>query len=251
MIVFSFSRELFVNVRCVLGLLSLIPCFAIVGRAIRGSNSTRRELQKYKGPCLATNPIDRCWRCDRNWAKNRKKLANCVLGFGRKTRGGKFGSYYVVTSPLDDDMVNPKPGTLRYAVIQKKPLWIIFARSMTIRLSQELIMTSDKTIDGRGANILITGGAGITVQFIKNVIIHGIRIHNIFSGSGGTIRDSVDHVGQRTASDGDGISIFGSSHLWIDHVSMSRCRDGLIDAIEGSTAITISNCHFTHHDQVT
>lgn len=52
-------------------------------------------------------------------------------------------------------------GTLRHAVIQKEPLWIIFDRGMTIRLHQELIMQSDKTIDARGANVHIAGGAGI------------------------------------------------------------------------------------------
>ncbi|KAL3731733.1 hypothetical protein ACJRO7_028591 [Eucalyptus globulus] len=223
---------------------------AKVDKAVRGNNSTRRQLKKYNGPCLATNPIDRCWRCNRNWARNRKKLANCVLGFGRKTRGGKRGWFYVVTDSSDNDMVNPKPGTLRHAVVQKGPLWIIFAGSMVIRLNQELIMTSDKTIDARGANVHIAYGAGITLQFIRNVIIHGLHIHDIVRGSGGLIRDAHDHVGLRTASDGDGISIFGSSHVWIDHVSMSACSDGLIDAIQGSTAITISNCHFTHHNEV-
>lgn len=220
-------------------------------RDLIGNNSTRRQLRKYKGPCLATNPIDRCWRCDPNWHKNRKKLADCVLGFGYKTVGGKYGRYYVVTDSSDDDMVNPKPGTLRYAVIQPQPLWIIFARSMVIRLNQELIMTGDKTIDARGANVRIAHGAGITIQFVKNVIIHNLHIHDIVVGSGGTIRDAIDHIGFRTMSDGDGISIFGASNIWIDHVSMSNCRDGLIDAIMGSTAITISNCHFTHHNEVT
>ncbi|XP_048137070.1 pectate lyase-like [Rhodamnia argentea] len=224
---------------------------AKVDKAVKGSNSTRRQLgHKYTGPCLASNPIDRCWRCKKNWARNRQRLADCVLGFGRKTRGGKYGRYYVVTNPSDNDMVNPKPGTLRHAVIQKGRLWIVFARSMIIRLNQELIMTSDKTIDGRGVNVHIAYGAGITIQFIKNVIIHGIRIHHIVRGSGGLVRDAVDHVGLRTESDGDGISIFGSSNVWIDHVSMWACSDGLIDAIQGSTAITISNCHFTKHNEV-
>ncbi|KAB8101181.1 hypothetical protein EE612_031889, partial [Oryza sativa] len=50
--------------------------------------------------------------------------------------------------------------------------------------------------------------------------------------------------------DGDGISIMSSSNIWIDHVSMSNCSDGLIDAVSGSTAITISNGHFTKHDHV-
>lgn len=147
-------------------------------------------------------------------------------------------------------MVNPKPGTLRHAVIQKEPLWIIFKQSMVIKLNQELIMNSDKTIDGRGAEVHIAYGAGITVQFVKNIIIHGIHIHDIHMGSGGLIRDSVDHYGFRSASDGDGISIFGSQDIWIDHVSMKTCHDGLIDIIQASTGITISNAHFTDHNEV-
>uniref|UniRef100_A0A0A0KG16 Pectate lyase n=1 Tax=Cucumis sativus TaxID=3659 RepID=A0A0A0KG16_CUCSA len=223
---------------------------AAVSRTMLGHNSTRRSLRKkYRGPCLATNPIDRCWRCDRNWAKNRRKLAECPLGFGHQTIGGKRGPIYVVTDASDDDLVNPKPGTLRHGVIQKGPLWIIFGRSMVIRLSQELMISSHKTIDARGANVHIAFGAGLTIQFVNNVIIHNLHIHDIVSKSGGMIRDSVDHYGFRTQSDGDGISIFGSSHVWIDHVSMSNCQDGLIDAIMGSTAITISNCHFTHHNE--
>lgn len=111
-------------------------------------------------------------------------------------------------------------------------------------------MQGDKTIDGRGANVMIANGAGITIQFVKNVIIHNIRIRNIMVGSGGLVRDAVDHLGIRTRSDGDGISIFGSSNVWIDHVSMAKCMDGLVDAIEGSTAITISNSHFTDHNEV-
>ncbi|KAL1563120.1 putative pectate lyase P59 [Salvia divinorum] len=214
------------------------------------SNSTRRHLMKrYKGPCMATNPIDRCWRCQPNWADNRFRLADCVLGFGRRTTGGKGGRIYVVTNPSDADIQNPRPGTLRHAVIQKEPLWIIFHRSMVIRLTQELIMQSDKTIDGRGVRVEIGYGAGITIQFVRNVIIHGIKIHDIVKKEGGLIRDSVDHYGFRTESDGDGISIFGSQDVWIDHVSMTTCTDGMIDAIQGSTAITISNCHFTDHDK--
>lgn len=99
-------------------------------------NSTRRSLgfrRMYRGPCKPTNPIDKCWRCRPNWHLNRKKLADCAIGFGHMTTGGKKGNFYVVTDPSDDDVVNPRPGTLRHAVIQKVPLWIIFGRSMTIR----------------------------------------------------------------------------------------------------------------------
>ncbi|KAJ4974651.1 hypothetical protein NE237_007825 [Protea cynaroides] len=213
------------------------------------NNSTRRSLQKYTGPCLATNPIDRCWRCQANWAQKRRKYAKCVLGFGRNTRGGKAGRTYVVTDPSDNDMVNPKPGTLRYGVIQKEPLWIIFKHDMIIRLNQELMITSNKTIDARGVNVHIAHGAGLTIQYVDNVIISNLHIHDIVPGNGGMIRDSVDHYGLRTESDGDGISIFGSTNVWVDHVSMSNCKDGLIDAIMGSTGITISNNHFTNHNE--
>ncbi|PIA27963.1 hypothetical protein AQUCO_07400067v1 [Aquilegia coerulea] len=223
-----------------------------VRMALEGSNNTRRGLQgKMKNlPCRATNPIDRCWRCRKHWAADRKRLASCVLGFGRKTTGGKNGTYYMVTDSSDTDLVNPKPGTLRHAVIQPGPLWIIFGRSMMIRLSEELIVTSNKTIDARGFNIHIAHGAGITVQFVDNVIIHGLHIHDIHAGNGGMIRDSVGHVGVRTASDGDGISIFGSTNIWVDHISMSNCKDGLVDIVQGSTAITVSNCHMTNHNEV-
>ncbi|KAJ0099915.1 hypothetical protein Patl1_22131 [Pistacia atlantica] len=229
----------------------------IVHNSSEDKTSTRRGLFKTRishrregGPCKATNPIDRCWRCKEDWAKNRQRLAKCVKGFGCNTTGGEGGPIYVVTDCSDDNLVDPKPGTLRHAVLQNGPLWIIFANDMNIRLNQELIMTSDKTIDGRGADVHIAFGAGITIQYVKNVIIHGIHIHHIVPASGGTIRDSQDHIGLRTASDGDGISIFGSCNIWLDHLSMSQCQDGLIDAIQGSTAITISNCHFTKHNDV-
>ncbi|KAL6603007.1 hypothetical protein ACP70R_043368 [Stipagrostis hirtigluma subsp. patula] len=212
--------------------------------------ATRRSLKsKYKGPCKATNPIDQCWRCHADWAANRKQLAKCAMGFGHKATGGVAGQLYVVIDASDDNMVLPKFGTLRYAAIQSVPLWITFARDMIIRLKQELIVTSDTTIDGRGAQVHITG-AQITVQAVNNVIIHNLHIHDSVPQKGGLIRDSTLHCGVRGESDGDGISVISASNIWIDHVSMHHCADGLIDVGDGSTAITISNGHFTKHDHV-
>ena len=172
------------------------------------------------------------------------------MGFAKGVTGGKDGEYYVVTDDSDDDLLNPRPGTLRFAVIQAEPLWIIFERSMTISLQQELIVNGDKTIDARGHNVHIANGCGITIQFVQNVIIHGLHVHDINSGAGGMIRDSTTHYGFRTQSDGDNISVFGASRLWIDHCSLSRGADGLMDIIQGSTGITISNNHMTHHNDV-
>ncbi|GMH08253.1 hypothetical protein Nepgr_010093 [Nepenthes gracilis] len=213
------------------------------------NNSTlRRKLGFFS--CGTGNPIDDCWRCDPNWQYNRRHLADCGIGFGRNAIGGRNGITYVVTDPRDDDPVNPKPGTLRHAVIQEKPLWIIFKHDMTIQLTQELIMNSFKTIDGRGANVHIANGACITIQYVTNIIIHGIHIHDCKPTGNAMVRSSTTHYGWRTMADGDGISIFGGSHIWVDHNSLSNCADGLIDAIMGSTAITISNNHFTQHNEV-
>ncbi|KAL0383699.1 UNVERIFIED_CONTAM: putative pectate lyase 8 [Sesamum calycinum] len=220
---------------------------AMVDMTIR--NSTERRKLGFLS-CGTGNPIDDCWRCDRNWMRHRRRLADCAIGFGRNAVGGRDGRYYVVTDPSDDDPVNPRPGTLRHAVIQDRPLWIVFKRDMVITLKQELIMNSFKTIDGRGANVHIANGACLTIQFVTNIIIHGLHIHDCKPTGNAMVRSSPSHYGWRTRADGDGISIFGSSHIWIDHNSLSSCSDGLIDAIMGSTAITISNNHFSHHNEV-
>ncbi|KAL9276833.1 hypothetical protein ACSQ67_025623 [Phaseolus vulgaris] len=160
---------------------------SMVDESIRNSTA-RRNLNFFS--CGTGNPIDDCWRCDKRWYLRRKRLANCGIGFGRNAIGGRDGRYYVVSDPNDDDPVNPKPGTLRHAVIQDRPLWIVFKRDMVITLKQELIMNSFKTIDGRGANVHIAYGACITVQFITNVIIHGLHIHDCKQTGNAMVRSS-------------------------------------------------------------
>ncbi|KAJ4894432.1 putative pectate lyase 9 [Raphanus sativus] len=177
----------------------------------------RRKLSFFS--CGNGNLIDDCWRCDPNWHKNRKRLADCGMGFGSNATGGRDGRFYVVTDPTDEDMEYPKPGTLRHAVIQVEPLWIIFKRDMVITLKQELIMNSYKTIDARGANVHIANGACITIQGITHVIVHGLHIHDCIRTGNAMVRSSPSHYGMRNMSD-------------------------------GSTAVTISNNHLTHHNEV-
>lgn len=195
------------------------------------------------------NVIDSCRRWKSDWATNRQALADCAVGFGKGAVGGKYGTIYVVTSSADDP-VNPKPGTLRYGVIQTEALWVIFAKDMVIQLKNELIMNSYKTIDGRGVKVEIANGPCITIQDVSRVIIHGISIHDCKPGKAGRVRSSTTHVGLRGGSDGDAIAVFASSNIWIDHCFLARCFDGLIDVIHASTAITISNNYFSQHDKV-
>ncbi|KAJ4956315.1 hypothetical protein NE237_013098 [Protea cynaroides] len=180
--------------------------------------------------CPTGNPVDDCWRCDPNWASNREKLADCGIGFGRNALGGKGGPTYVVTDNSD----TLKPGTLRYGVSLNQPLWIIFSGDMNIRLKEKLMLTSFKTIDGRGSIIHIVGAGCLILDQVSNVIIHNVHIHECVP----------------VESDGDGITIMGSTRIWVDHCTLSRCTDGLIDVTLGSTAVTISNNYFSHHDKV-
>ncbi|XP_056697953.1 pectate lyase 1-like [Spinacia oleracea] len=50
--------------------------------------------------------------------------------------------------------------------------------------------------------------------------------------------------------DGDAIRLLGSTKVWIDHNTLYRSEDGLIDVTLGSTNITISNNWFRDHDKV-
>ncbi|KAL6643147.1 hypothetical protein ACP70R_021328 [Stipagrostis hirtigluma subsp. patula] len=214
--------------------------------------TSRRRMQEAGGGCMTGNPIDDCWRCaGTDWRQDRQRLADCGIGFGRNALGGKGGPLYVVTDPSDRDPVNPSPGTLRHAAIQEGPLWIVFAGDMTIRLSEELLVNSYKTIDGRGARVHIgAGGACITLQYVSNVIIHGVHVHDCVPAGDANVRSSPTHYGWRTRSDGDGISLFGARDVWVDHCALWRCADGLVDAIMGSTAITVSNSYFARHNEV-
>ncbi|KAI7738054.1 hypothetical protein M8C21_015212 [Ambrosia artemisiifolia] len=200
-------------------------------------NASRRDLHE----CVANNPIDKCWRCKCDWADNRKALAQCVIGFAKGTTGGAAGEIYTVTDPSDEDGVNPKPGTLRYGAAQKNPLWIIFERDMVICLKHTLVVTSDKTIDGRGAKVEIANGGGISILEANNVIIHGIDIHDV---------RAMDGFGRKSACEGDAVAIKTSTKVWIDHCTLSKGPDGLLDVTMGSTDVTISNCRFHHHDKV-
>ncbi|MFS7953240.1 putative pectate lyase [Helianthus anomalus] len=111
-------------------------------------------------------------------------------------------------------------------------------------------MNSFKTIDARGVNVHIANGACITIQYVTNIIIHGLHIHDCKPNGNAMVRSSPSHYGWRTMVDMDEILIFGGSHIWIDYNSLSNCTDGLIDVVIGSTAITISNNLSTHHNEV-
>ncbi|XP_047339681.1 putative pectate lyase 2 [Impatiens glandulifera] len=213
-----------------------------------GKHNVSVPLTSYGGGKVM-NLIDSCWRSDPHWESNRQALADCVVGFGNGAIGGKNGEIYVVTDP-SDDASNPKPGTLRYGVTRSEPLWIIFKHDMSLVLENELLVNSFKTIDGRGAKVVISNGPCITIPSVSHVIIHGISVHDCKPSKPGRVMSNPYHVGEREGSDGDSISIFSSTDVWIDHCYLARATDGLLDVTHSSTRVTISNNYFTQHDKV-
>ncbi|XP_038717952.1 probable pectate lyase 16 [Tripterygium wilfordii] len=50
--------------------------------------------------------------------------------------------------------------------------------------------------------------------------------------------------------DGDAIRLVTATKVWIDHNTLYKCHDGLLDVTRGSTDITISNNWFRNQDKV-
>jgi pectate lyase len=146
------------------------------------------------------------------------------VGFGQAT-GGAAGPDVWVTSLADDG-----PGTLRAAATAPGPAWIRFAVSGTLRLERNLPVAADKTIDGRGASILITH-RGLVLQQ-RNVIVENLRFDDL-----------------RTPETQDAILIDRGSELWIDHCTFTGAGDKLVSSYSGND-ITVSWSHFFHHEQV-
>jgi len=158
----------------------------------------------------------------------RLELLEDVVGFGRNATGGAEGGVYHVTTLEDDGQ-----GSLRAGVESSAPLWIVFDVSGDIRLRRQIGVQPNKTIDGRGARIVIRDNGliadGVNNAIVENLIFDGAQIDAISIVNGGT-------------------------DIWIDHCSLSNAGDGLIDITRAvpthSTDVTVSWCHFSKHDKV-
>ncbi|KAH9318053.1 hypothetical protein KI387_019822 [Taxus chinensis] len=160
-----------------------------------------------------------------------KFLSNCATGFAAGVTGGAQGVSYTVSSPQDNPE-NPAPGTLRYAInlaaSNRKGVWITFSHDMVICLKHMLWIKSHTTIDGRGFNVIVTGKSMVLAD-IHNVILHNFQINGV--------RDS------------DAVHIFaGTRTVWVDHLTSFDAKLGLVSVVEGSTDVTISNCHLSNND---
>jgi pectate lyase len=144
-------------------------------------------------------------------------------GFGRNVSGGGSSSVTWVSNLNDSG-----PGSLRSAAQSSGARQIQFKVSGTILLRSPIRVASNKTIDGRGANVTISGW-GLYLNKVSNVIVTGL-----------TFDQGKDDAIQIKDS---------SSRIWIHRNTLRNFDDGLIDITRASTDVTVSWNRFEKHDK--
>ena len=148
-------------------------------------------------------------------------------GFGASATGGARGEEYVVRNVGDSG-----PGSLREGAERWEALRIRFAVSGDIQLATPLRVARDKTIDGRGASVRITGRGLLLEQ--PNVILQNL-LFGPFDN-----RQRQDAVALHR----------GARNVWIDHCNFSGAPDKAIEILGGATDITVSWSKFSDQEQV-
>ncbi|MEJ3741670.1 RICIN domain-containing protein [Actinomycetes bacterium KLBMP 9797] len=141
---------------------------------------------------------------------------------GGGTTGGAGGATVTVSTLAD----------LQRYVTAAEPYVIRVNGAITITpKGTELKVRSNKTIVGVGTSGQIVGGGFFLGTGVRNVIIRNL-----------TIRDTLmadDDPGD-DAYDFDGIQMDTADHIWIDHNTITRMNDGLIDSRKDTSYLTVS-----------
>lgn len=123
------------------------------------------------------------------------------------------------------------PGSLRECAYKDGPTWILFEKDGTYNLEAPLRLGSDKTFDGRGRKVRITG-MGILTQESSNLIFENL----IFTAPSIT---ALDTTSRRALSIHN-----GTHHVWVDHCTFEEYPLVELDVKRGSHNITISWSRF-------
>ena len=123
------------------------------------------------------------------------------------------------------------PGSLRDCAYRDGPTWVIFKKSGTYNLQSPLRLKKDKTIDGRGRDIRITG-MGVLTDVSSNLIFENLT----FAAPAIT---ALDTTSRRALSIHN-----GSHHVWVDHCTFEEYPLVELDVKRGSHNVTVSWSRF-------
>jgi len=148
-------------------------------------------------------------------------------GFAAEVVGGYHGNVFIV-----DTLAESGPTSVRAALADPDPLWIVPIVAGVVSLTSEVTVGSYKTLDCR-AGVLNFDGKRLNASDACEVILcnFGVRY-----------------------SDNDGITFRGSDMVWCHHLSLTSCGDGLLDISRAKEAAftarhTVSWCKFTAHNK--
>ncbi|MFL6240180.1 MAG: polysaccharide lyase family 1 protein [Actinomycetes bacterium] len=155
-------------------------------------------------------------------------------GFGAETTGGLAGQMVHVTTDADGG-----PGSLRAALAGNTPAWIVFDGDYTIHFATGVPVGSNKTIDGRGRRVTLTGHGsyGLLIRKASNVIVENMFLTDF----GDVTRGDNDMP--------DAIDVGASHDVWIDHNDLSVAGNKLISIQDGSTDVRVSWNHLHNQEQ--
>lgn len=123
------------------------------------------------------------------------------------------------------------PGSLRECASKDGPVWILFKHSGTYNLQSPLRLKTDKTIDGRGRDVRITG-MGVLTNESSNIIFENLT----FTKPAITVLDT---------SSRRALSIHNKSHhIWVDHCTFEEYPLVELDIKRGSHHVTVSWSRF-------
>jgi pectate lyase len=152
------------------------------------------------------------------------KFESSPIGFGAGTTGGAGGETIAITSldQLITEAASDGPKILRLSSVLKGSG------------ADQVVVSSDKTIVGVGANAGLTG-AGIFIKKASNVIVRNLKISFALAPT-------------------DLIAAQKSDHIWIDHNELFNDTthdkdfyDGMVDLTHATDLVTVSWNHLHDH----
>jgi pectate lyase len=142
-------------------------------------------------------------------------------GFGRNATGGAAGTAVTVNNAVD------------FANYVALPSPYIITVSGTINLGGNVYVASNKTIQGAGRNDTVNGDIYLPTG-VNNVIIQNLNITN-----------------PSDLGEGDGVTIYGATNVFVTHCTFTDCADGMCDVTQQADSVTISWCRFRYVAQST